>query len=126
MDSTTLLYQLLQEKKEVKAISFNYGQRHSRELEQAKATCEKLGVEHKIIDLSFYKELASNSALTGNIDVPHGHYEGENMKLTVVPNRNMVMASIAIGLKFAIAAILPSASINSGRQSGYIACERSL
>lgn len=97
MDSTTLLYQLLSEGKEVKAISFNYGQRHSRELEQAKKTCEKLGVEHKVIEMAFMRELVSNSALTSDIEVPEGHYEDENMKLTVVPNRNMIMASIAIG-----------------------------
>ncbi len=97
MDSTTLLYQLLHEGKEVKAISFNYGQRHSRELGQAALTCKKLGVEHKIVEMAFMKELISNSSLTGDIPTPHGHYEAENMKLTVVPNRNMIMASIAIG-----------------------------
>lgn len=97
LDSTVLLYKLLSEGKEVKAISFNYGQRHSIELEKAKATCQKLGIEHKVIDLSFIKELVSNSALTGDIEVPHGHYEAENMKLTVVPNRNAIMANIAIG-----------------------------
>lgn len=97
MDSITLLYKLLEQGKTVKAISFNYGQRHSRELEQAKKTCEKLGVEHKIIDISFLKELVSNSALTSDVKVPEGHYEDESMKLTVVPNRNMIMASIAIG-----------------------------
>ncbi len=97
MDSTTLLYKLLAEGKEVKAISFNYGQRHSKELKFAKDTCDKLGVPHKVIDISFIKELVSNSALTSDIEVPEGHYESENMKLTVVPNRNMIMASIAIG-----------------------------
>jgi len=97
MDSTTLLYKLLADQHEVTAISFNYGQRHSRELDQAKATCEKLGVPHKIVDISFIKDLVSNSALTGDIEVPEGHYAQENMKLTVVPNRNMIMASIAIG-----------------------------
>lgn len=97
MDSTTLLYQLLHEGKEVKCISYNYGQRHVRELEMAKKTCEKLGVEHKIVDMAFMKDVASNSSLTGDIPTPHGHYEAENMKLTVVPNRNMIMASIAIG-----------------------------
>lgn len=97
LDSTTLLYKLIREKKEVKAISFNYGQRHSRELDQAKRTCAKLGIEHKIIDIGFLKEIASNSSLTGDIPTPHGHYEAENMKKTVVPNRNMIMASIAIG-----------------------------
>lgn len=97
MDSTTLLYQLIKEGKEVKAISFNYGQRHIRELEQAKKTCDKLNIEHKIIDMAFMRDIASNSSLTGDIATPHGHYEAENMKLTVVPNRNMIMASIAIG-----------------------------
>jgi 7-cyano-7-deazaguanine synthase len=47
--------------------------------------------------MDFMANLLSNSALTGNIDVPEGHYEDKNMKLTVVPNRNMIMASIAIG-----------------------------
>lgn len=97
MDSTTLLYKLIAEGKTVKAISFNYGQKHAIELESAKATCAKLGIEHKIVDMTFLKELVSNSALTGDIQVPQGHYEDETMKLTVVPNRNMIMASIAIG-----------------------------
>ncbi len=97
LDSTTLLYQLLHEGREVKCISFNYGQKHSRELEMAKKTCSKLGLEHKIIDISFMRDIASNSSLTGTIDTPHGHYEADNMKLTVVPNRNMIMMSIAIG-----------------------------
>lgn len=97
MDSTTLLYKLLDEGKEVKAISFDYKQRHKRELKEAQKTCDKLGVEHKIISLDFMRDICSNSALTGDIEVPYGHYEAENMKQTVVPNRNMIMASIAIG-----------------------------
>ena len=97
MDSVTLLYELLHEGREVKCISFDYGQRHKRELEQAKKVCEKLGLQHKIVDMTFIKELISNSALTGDVEVPHGHYEDESMRLTVVPNRNMIMASIAIG-----------------------------
>jgi len=97
LDSTTLLYHLISLDHEVKCISFNYGQRHVRELEQAQKTCAKLGVEHKVIDMAFMKDIASNSSLTGDIATPHGHYESENMKLTVVPNRNMIMASIAIG-----------------------------
>lgn len=97
MDSTTLLYKLINEGKEVKAISFNYGQRHKLELEFAAKTCQILGIEHKIIDLAPLKELVSNSALTSDMAVPEGHYADENMKKTVVPNRNMIMASIAIG-----------------------------
>lgn len=97
MDSTTLLYKLIAEGKEVKAISFNYGQKHVRELDVAAKTCAKLGVEHKIVDMTFLKSIVSNSALTSDIAVPEGHYEDESMKKTVVPNRNMIMASIAIG-----------------------------
>lgn len=102
MDSVTMLHKLVKAgykfpDNEVKAISFNYGQRHSKELELAAYNCKLLGVDHKIIDMQFMKELVSNSALTGDIEVPQGHYEDENMKLTVVPNRNMIMASIAIG-----------------------------
>jgi len=96
MDSTTLLYKLLAEGKEVKALSFDYGQKHGRELEMAMTTCAKLGVEHKVVTLGFMPDLASNSALTGDIAVPEGHYEDESMKSTVVPNRNMIMSSIAI------------------------------
>jgi len=97
MDSTTLLYKLLNEGKEVKAISFDYGQIHKKELEMARKTCEKVGVDHKIIDVTFLRELLSNSALTKGENVPEGHYANENMVQTVVPNRNMILSSIAIG-----------------------------
>lgn len=96
LDSTTVLYELIAQGKQVKAISFNYGQKHEKELEYAAKTCVKLGIEHKVVDMTFLKELVSNSALTSDLAVPEGHYADENMKLTVVPNRNMVMASIAI------------------------------
>jgi 7-cyano-7-deazaguanine synthase in queuosine biosynthesis len=100
MDSTTLLYDLMNTHKPewIKVLSFNYGQRHKKELEFAANTCKKLGVEHHIIDLSNLTFLISNSALTNpNIEVPEGHYEDESMKSTVVPNRNSIMLSIAVG-----------------------------
>ena len=97
MDSITMLHKLHKEGHELKAISFNYGQRHSKELEVAKKNCEILNIDHKIVDISFLRDLASNSALTGDIDVPEGHYEDENMKQTVVPNRNMILSAIAVG-----------------------------
>ena len=100
MDSTTLLYDLLGacSKEDIKALSFDYGQRHKKELQYAKKTCEKLGIDHKIIDLTNITSLISNSALTNPaIEVPEGHYEDESMKLTVVPNRNSIMLAIAVG-----------------------------
>lgn len=97
MDSTTLLYKAVAEFRSVEAISFNYGQRHKKELKYAAKSCKALGINHTIVDLSSLTKLISNSSLTGDVAVPEGHYESENMKLTVVPNRNMIMASIAIG-----------------------------
>ena len=98
MDSTVLLYQLLQAGDEVKALSINYGQRHSRELEAASALCAELGVEHRVADLSGLSELLAGSALTSSeIEVPEGHYAEDNMKATVVPNRNMILLSVAAG-----------------------------
>jgi len=98
MDSVTMLHDLHAQGHELSVVSFNYGQRHIKELEVAKANADKLGLAHKVINMDFMAQLLDNSALTGDIDVPEGHYEQDNMKLTVVPNRNMIMASIAIGL----------------------------
>lgn len=97
MDSVTMLHKLCQQYESVKAISFNYGQRHGKELDCAKVNAVKLGIDHKIVDISFVRELIGNSALTGDTDVPEGHYEDDTMKQTVVPNRNMILASLAIG-----------------------------
>ena len=97
MDSFTLLHRLLREGHEVHALSFNYGQRHSKELHYAQRVCEELGVSHKIVDITAINQLLQGSSLTDDIEVPEGHYEAENMKSTVVPNRNMTMLSLAIG-----------------------------
>ena len=98
MDSITMLHKLVHEEHQIEEVlSFNYGQKHVKELEYAAKNCEQLGVNHKIIDISFMGQLLDNSALTGDTEVPEGHYEQDNMKLTVVPNRNMILASIAIG-----------------------------
>ncbi len=106
MDSTTLLYRLVHEKKEIRAISFNYGQKHSKELEYAKKTCKKLTIPHEIVDLSTLSKAGffQNSSLTTDIDVPEGHYAEESMKSTVVPNRNMIMLSLAIGYAISVGA----------------------
>lgn len=97
MDSITLLKDLYQKGNELKALSFYYGQKHKKELLFAQEACRNLGVDHKIIDITEIRPLISNSALTGKVKMPHGHYADETMKLTVVPNRNMIMLSIAIG-----------------------------
>jgi 7-cyano-7-deazaguanine synthase len=97
MDSRTVLEKAIQDGYEVHALSFNYGQRHSVELEYAKRVTEKKGIAHKIIDITSINDLLQGSSLTSDIDIPEGHYEEESMKSTVVPNRNMIMLSLAIG-----------------------------
>lgn len=75
MDSSVLLYQLVQNGDEVKTISIDYGQRHKKEILQAKKMAESLGIEHQIADLTSITHLLSGSALTSpDIEVPEGHY----------------------------------------------------
>lgn len=98
MDSVTLLHFLIKRRRcRMKAISFDYGQKHSKELLFAKKNCDELKVEHHIVELPFMKTLFRSALLTGGEAVPEGHYQAENMKLTVVPNRNMIMSAIAVG-----------------------------
>jgi len=97
MDSYTVLNLAIAQGYEVAAISFDYGQRHKKELTVASNASAGLGIVHKVIDLTAVNEILSGSALTSGIDVPEGHYESESMKLTVVPNRNMILLSLAIG-----------------------------
>ena len=97
LDSYTLLNKAMSAFKKVEAITFNYGQKHKIEIEYAKAACEKLGIAHEIVNLDLQKILAG-SALVGDSDIPEGNYDKEKMKQTVVPNRNMVMISVAASL----------------------------
>ncbi|MEQ8785387.1 MAG: 7-cyano-7-deazaguanine synthase QueC [Pirellulaceae bacterium] len=97
MDSAVLLYHLNSLSHDLKAISVNYGQRHARELEAAAELCRRLDVEHRVVDLrSLAAILGKNSLSDVSVDVPEGHYQEESMKLTVVPNRNMLLLSVAI------------------------------
>lgn len=97
MDSYTVLNKALENGLEVFPLTFNYGQRHVKEIEFARAVCKRLNVEHEVVNISAINHLLQGSALTSNIDVPEGHYAAESMKATVVPNRNMIMLSLAIG-----------------------------
>lgn len=97
MDSFTLLHQVLQAGYAVYPVSFHYGQRHARELKSAAAVCQLLGLPHQQIDLRAITPLIDGSALTGGQEVPKGDYAPENLAVTIVPNRNMILLSLAIG-----------------------------
>lgn len=97
LDSVTLLYE---KQEEISlGISFDYGQNHAcKELPLAKYHCEKLGIPHIVIPLKFMQQYFTSSLMEGADKIPNGHYDEENMKSTVVPFRNGIMLSIAIGI----------------------------
>ena len=95
VDSTTLLYDLLNQGYEVEAVTFDYNQKHRKEIECARKTCIKLKVTHKILDLNILNDIAPSSLTRREIKVPEGRYDEESMKSTVVPNRNMIFLSLA-------------------------------
>jgi 7-cyano-7-deazaguanine synthase len=120
MDSSTLLLHLLDYGYEVTALSFDYGQKHNVELERAKELVSYINgrfimydesktveypyhVKHQVIKLDGLSELLNSSLVTGGEDVPEGHYAEENMKATVVPNRNKIFSSIIQAVALSIA-----------------------
>lgn len=98
MDSTTLVAHQLSTHRVV-ALSFDYGQRHVKELNAAHNVANHYGIEHHVVNLRSVGALLEGSALTdSSVEVPEGHYAEDNMRATVVPNRNAIMANIAIGV----------------------------
>ena len=126
MDSSTLLLHLLANGYEVTALSFDYGQKHNVELERAKELVSYLNgrtenvtwyqfgaitildeifpqIRHQVIKLDGLSQLLNSSLVTGGSEVPEGHYAEENMKATVVPNRNKIFSSIIQAVALSIA-----------------------
>ena len=99
MDSTALLVRLISQGYKVSCLSYDYGQKHKIELERAKKNIRYLAengysIEHKVADLSSAMSIFNSALTSDEIDVPEGHYEEEQMKSTVVPNRNAIFSSI--------------------------------
>ena len=117
MDSSSLLLHLLSTGHEVTCLSFDYGQKHKVELERATELVKYINsdpsqgwlskdyskVKHQIIKLDGLSQLLNSSLVEGGTDVPEGHYAEENMKATVVPNRNKIFASIIQAVALSIA-----------------------
>jgi len=99
MDSVTLIHLLHQRGIALVTLSIDYGQRHRRELACAAAAAERLGLHHVQLDLSCIGPILAGSALTDSrIPVPDGHYTDESMWITVVPNRNAILLSLATAI----------------------------
>lgn len=122
MDSFTVLNHALKQGHEVHALSFNYGQRHVRELNAAASVCDNLNISHKIVDITAINSLIAGSSLTSDIAIPEGHYEAESMQSTVVPNRNMILLSLAIGYAVSIGAEAVYYGAHSGDHAIYPDC----
>ena len=119
MDSSTLLLNLLAEGYNVTAVSFDYGQKHKVELERAQALVDYLNgvaliddpervppfnpINYQVIKLDGLTQLLNSALVDGGEEVPEGHYEEDNMKATVVPNRNKIFSSIIQAIALSIA-----------------------
>jgi len=105
------------------ALSVDYGQRHRKELDSASAICRITGISHEVADLRGITHLLKGSSLTDSkIDVPDGHYAEESMKATVVPNRNMIMLSVAIGYAISLGAQFVAYGAHAGDHIIYPDC----
>ncbi|MEO1609840.1 MAG: 7-cyano-7-deazaguanine synthase QueC [Pseudomonadota bacterium] len=122
LDSVTLAHKVASEYDLAGLISFNYGQRHAKELDFAKRCAARLGVRHDIIDISSIARHLSGSALTDDIMVPDGHYAEDTMKITIVPNRNAVMLTMAFAVAAARKINAVAAAMHSGDHFIYPDC----
>ncbi len=122
LDSVTLAYKVANESTLTSLLSFDYGQRHRKELDFAALCAKQLDVPHIIIDLSQVGAQLTGSALTDDIEIPDGHYAEESMKVTVVPNRNAIMMTIAFGLATSQGADTVAMAVHGGDHFIYPDC----
>lgn len=125
LDSTVLLAHLLNEGRELYALTINYGQRHAREIESATRICGLTPAlkAHRVLDLSGIKPLLAGSSQTDeSVAVPHGHYTDETMKLTVVPNRNMLLLATAAAWAISLKADTIAYAAHAGDHAIYPDC----
>lgn len=123
MDSYTVLHKAIEEGLTPFALTFDYGQRHVKEIQVASDVCKELGINHKVIDITAINQLIGGSSLTdSSIEVALGDYENSNMVNTVVPNRNMILLSLAIGYAVSIGAEKVYYGAHSGDHDIYPDC----
>lgn len=122
LDSVSLAHRMAAEEQLIGLVSFDYGQRHRKELDFAARCAARLAVPHHIIDIAAIGGHLSGSALTDDVEVPDGHYAEETMKATVVPNRNAIMLAIAFGLAAAQKADAIAVAVHGGDHFIYPDC----
>lgn len=122
LDSVTLAYLLHAEGYNLHVVSFDYGQRHKKELAFAESCARRLGAAFDIVDLSSICPFLKGSALTDDIPVPEGHYAAPTMAITVVPNRNAMMLSVAFAIAIAEQAQVVAIGVHAGDHFIYPDC----
>lgn len=123
MDSVTLAHKLKADGHRLRLLTVDYGQRHRKEIAFASACADRLGVEHRVIDASGLVPVLKGSSLTDpGVPVPDGHYAEESMKATVVPNRNMILLSIAAAWAVSVKADAVALGAHAGDHAIYPDC----
>jgi 7-cyano-7-deazaguanine synthase len=123
LDSVTLAHVLAGEGHDLVALSFDYGQRHAKEIDFAARCAARLGADHRVVDLRSVGALLSGSALTDDaVDVPEGHYTDASMASTVVANRNAILLSVAVGAAVARGAAAVATAVHAGDHAIYPDC----
>ncbi len=122
LDSVTLAHKVAAEGCLIHLVSFAYGQRHAKELTFARACAARLAVTHDVVDIADIGPRLATSALTGSAPVPEGYYAAETMRITVVPNRNAIMLTIAFGVAVARGAEAVAAAMHGGDHFIYPDC----
>jgi len=122
LDSTTLVYDLVHDGYDVQALSFNYGQKHVKEVDYALTTAVRLGLQHFTLNVSGISQLIRSALTTVSMDVPNGHYTDASMRRTIVPNRNAIMLSIAYGHAVSIGADIVATAVHAGDHAIYPDC----
>ena len=123
MDSTAALAWSAERGPVAAALSVNYGQRHSVEIERAKEIAALYNVPHLVLDMTSWGSLLSGSALTdSSVEVPDGHYAEDNMAVTVVPNRNATMLMAAVGVAESLGAQSVVTAVHAGDHTVYADC----
>lgn len=122
LDSVSLAHMVAAEHDLLGLLSFDYGQRHRKELDFAAVCATRLKVPHQIIDIRAIGQSLSGSALTDDLAVPDGHYAEETMRITVVPNRNAIMLAIAFGVAAARGADAVATAVHGGDHFIYPDC----
>lgn len=124
LDSSTALYLAKSEGYELHAISFDYGQRHSKELECAKAIAQAAGVKsHKVVSLNL-GEWGGSSLTDMSMTVEDGDADRTDIPMTYVPARNMVFLSVAASMAEAIGAQHIFIGVSEVDYSGYVDCRQ--